>query len=166
MDNSGTTWEQARRRQIAAMRLTCKLLGHILADVSDERAREQRDGADGWSITEIVCHLRDFDEFFYGRAVMMQGQERPQLPAYDHEALAIERAYQQETLAEAYGALKRSRGRFVDFFAALTPPQWERAGIHPEQGPFTMTDALMQVSAHDLDHLEQITRVLAGGRAD
>ena len=33
--------------------------------------------------------------------------------------------------------------------------------MHPERDSFCMTDALMQVSAHDLDHLEQITRVLS-----
>ncbi len=162
MDDFQTTWETVRKRQIAAMGATCAVLGHILAGLSDQRARALRDGADGWSITEIVCHLRDFDEFFYNRALMMLEQESPYLPSYDHEALAIERAYQQETLADAYIALSQSRRRFVDFFRALTPQQWARAGIHPERGPFSMTDALMQVSAHDLDHLEQITRVLAG----
>jgi len=94
---------------------------------------------------------------------MMQAQMQPQLPAYDHEAMAIDRAYQQEDLAEAYSALKASRGRFIAFFAGLTPEQWERAGVHPERDSFTMTDAAMQVGLHDLDHLEQITRVLAKG---
>jgi len=57
--------------------------------------------------------------------------------------------------------LRASRARFIAFFQSLSGEQWARAGIHPEKGDFTMTDALMQVSSHDLVHLEQIARILA-----
>lgn len=163
MTGMRTSWQQVRERHIGAMRLSCDILGHILQGITNERARALRDGPEGWSIIEIVCHLRDFDEIFYRRAQMMQAQAQPQLPAYDHEAMAIERAYQQEEMADALHALKRSRERFISFLAALTPEQWERDGVHPERDSFTMTDAAMQVGLHDLDHLEQITRVLAQG---
>ncbi len=156
-----TTWRQVRERQIGAMRLSCKILGHILRDVSDEQARALRDGADGWSIIEIVCHLRDFDQIFYQRAQMMQQKDQPQLPAYDHEAMALDRAYRKEDLVDAFNALKASRQQFIAFFESLTPEQWQRDGVHPERESFTMTDAVMQVGLHDLDHLEQITRVLS-----
>jgi hypothetical protein len=163
MSEGRTTWQQARERQITAMRLTCEILGHILRNISNDKARDMRDGPDGWSVIEIVCHLRDFDEIFQNRALMMLEQDHPRLPAYDHEAMAIERAYQSESLEHAYDALKNSRQRFLEFFETLTPEQWARGGLHPERGSFSMTDALMQVSAHDLDHLEQITRVLRKG---
>lgn len=161
MSEFGTTWSQARERQISSMRLGCAILGHILRNISADDARGLRDGPDGWSVIEIVCHLRDFDEIFYNRAVMMLEQDHPRLPAFDHEAMAIERNYQADSLVDAYGALQDSRARFAAFFEALTPAQWARSGVHPERDSFSMTDALMQVNAHDLDHLEQITRVVA-----
>lgn len=163
MGEGGTTWQQVRKRQIAAMRLTCEILGHTLRNVSGEQARTLQDGPDGWSIVEIVCHLRDFDEIFHSRARMMLEQDHPQLPAFDHEAMALARDYQAQSLEEAYGAFRASRAEFAGFFETLTPEQWARGGVHPERDSFSMTDALMQVSAHDLDHLEQITRVLRGG---
>ena len=156
--------KQARQRHLWQARVTCEILGHILQNVSAAQAREWRDGPEGWSIVEIVCHLRDFDEIFYRRARMMLEQDYPKLPAYDHEAMAIERAYQRQAAATAYDELKASRRRFVDFFKSLTDEAWRRGGIHPERGDFAMTDALMQVVLHDIDHLEQITRVMAAGR--
>lgn len=153
--------QQVRKRQIAAMGMTCKILGHILDNVSESEAHDLRDGADGWSVVEIVCHLRDFDAVFHGRAEMMRREDHPQLPAYDHEAMAIERAYQSEQVSDAFAALNDSRQGFIDFFRGLSADEWERAGVHPERGEFSMTDAVMQVVLHDLDHLEQITRALA-----
>lgn len=153
--------KSVRQRQIATMRLTCDTLGHVIGPLSAEQARELRDGPQGWSIVEIVCHLRDFDEIFYQRALMMLNEEQPKLPAYDHEAMAIERGYQEQDFNEAYLTLRRSRRRFCDFFASLSPQQWQSGGHHPERDSFDMTDAAMQVGLHDLDHLEQITRVLA-----
>ena len=155
-----TSLQQVRERHVSAMRLTCQILGHILKNIGEEQAHALRDGPEGWSIVEIVCHLRDFDEIFYQRAQMICRQNHPQLPAYDHEAMAIERAYQQDEVAYAYYELKQSRERFIAFFESLTNAQWERSGVHPERDSFTMTDAVMQVSMHDIDHLEQITRVL------
>lgn len=162
MSTGTTSLGQIRERHIGAMRLTCKVLDHILRGVSEEQAHELRDGPAGWSIVEIVCHLRDFDQIFRSRAQMMLSEDHPRLPAYDHEAMALERAYQQEQLSSALDQLNVSRRESIAFFASLTPDQWERAGVHPERDSFTMTDAVMQVGLHDLDHLEQITRVLAG----
>ena len=151
---------RARERHIAAMSLTCEILGHILKNISQEQAQDLRDGPLGWSIVEIVCHLRDYNVIFRQRGELMCREDYPRLPAYDHEALAIERAYQDEAVAYAYYELKATRERLVAFFNSLTDEQWRRGGIHPESGDFGMTDALLQVVFHDLDHLEQITRVL------
>ena len=161
MNEAATSLTHLRRSQLAAMRLTCEVLGHIVGNISEADAHEKRDGEDGWSIVEIVCHLRDFDAIFHSRARMMLQEDDPLLPAYDHEAMAIDGDYQSESVAMAYEDLQLSRAAFIAFFKALSDEQWARAGVHPERGPFTMTDALMQVPAHDLDHLEQITRVLA-----
>ena len=154
-----------RKSHIHLMKKTCDILGHILHDVSQSAATTYRDcsdpdGREGWTVVEVVCHLRDFDGFFYHRAQMMLAQDTPALPAYDHEALAIEGNYNAQSLVEAYNALRESRQKFVAFFADLSDEQWERAGIHPETGHFTMTNAVMQVGLHDTSHIEQITRIL------
>jgi hypothetical protein len=94
---------------------------------------------------------------------MMLEQDNPNLPAYDHEKLAVERHYNGGNLQQAYAELLASRQMTTDFFKQLTAEQWERAGIHPERGHFTMLDAAIQVGLHDIDHLEQITRILREG---
>lgn len=159
-----STLVDIRRRHVKLMQNTVTILGHILGGVRQTQAetlRDEQDGPKGWSILEIVCHLRDFDEFFAHRARMIVEQDHPILPAYDHEMLAIERDYNHQKLADAYWSLAQSREKFVVFFKQLTDEQWERTGIHPERGEFSVIDAAIQVGHHDCVHIEQITRILA-----
>jgi hypothetical protein len=153
---------KVRMAHVRMMETTARTLGHLLAPVSQEQATTLRDGPNGWTTVEVVCHLRDFDGFFRGRAEMMLAEETPQLPAYDHEALAIERNYNADQLTEVYEALLQSRAATRALFANLTPEQWARGGIHPENGPFSLTDAAMQVGMHDLTHIEQVVKILTG----
>jgi uncharacterized damage-inducible protein DinB len=150
-----------RKRHIALMEKTIDILANITQSVTQEQATTLRDHDNGWTILEVMCHLRDFDNIFYERARLITEQEYPMLPGYDQEALAAEREYNKQNLAQVYAELKQARQRFAEFFTTLPDPDWERAGMHPEEGHFTMTDAVMQVSRHDITHIEQITRILA-----
>jgi hypothetical protein len=149
-----------RRRHIWLMRTSAKTISHILQNLSKEAVTSLRDGEDGWTVLEILAHLRDFDGIFRHRAQMMLNQENPQLPAYDHVAMVKDGKYNQQNLAVVLAQYQASREETVSFFRNLSPEDWERSGIHPERGHFTLTDAAIQVGMHDNEHLEQLTRVL------
>jgi hypothetical protein len=154
-----------RERHLRLMQHTLAILGHVLEHISQETAitlRDQNDGPKGWTALEVLCHLRDYDQIFQQRTQMMLDQDYPQLPGYDHEALAIERRYNEQNLHWVLTDLQASRKRVVEFFQSLPSTQWERAGVHPERGHFSMTDACIQVGTHDALHIEQITRILLG----
>lgn len=136
------------------------ILQGLLTNVDQRRAMEATDGPDGWSVVEVVCHLRDFDGFFQGRVELMLAEERPTLPAYDHERIALERDYRHDDLRRALAALVAHRSGFVRLLAGLRAEQWSRSGFHPEMGSITVLDAATQLLLHDIDHTEQITRCL------
>jgi hypothetical protein len=142
---------------------TVKILGFMLHGVSHATAttrRDPNDGAKGWTVLEVTCHLRDYDRIFRDRVCLMLAEAYPMLPGFDHERLAAERAYNKQDLSLVYAELAASRHKFAELFGSLNEEQWQRAGVHPERGRFTMCDALFQVGAHDAVHLEQITRIL------
>lgn len=153
--------EKVRQRHLTLMEQSCALLGHILSGVSPETATTLRDEPDGWTVLEVVCHLRDYDRIFQDRVVMMLEQDHPALPHFDHEALAVERHYNNQNLSQVYSDLRQSRAAFIELFARLNEAQWQRSGVHPERGHFTMLDAAVQVGTHEVNHLEQITRILS-----
>lgn len=147
-------------RFIADARRTPVILHALLHGVTPERAMSATDGPDGWSVVQVLCHLRDFEGFFRGRVELMLAQENPDLPGYDHEALAIERDYQHQDLRAVFADLLEQRRAFTALFETLTPEQFARGGVHPENGPITVFDALVQLTHHDLTHLDQIARCL------
>ena len=136
------------------------ILQGLLRDVDNEQARSATDGPDGWSVLQIVCHLRDFEGFFRGRAELALTQANPKLPAYDHEHIAIERDYQSQDLQNALATFIEERKRFLRLMQSLDDAQWARMGLHPELGWISVLDMAMQVTLHDIDHTEQITRCL------
>jgi uncharacterized damage-inducible protein DinB len=150
-----------RRKHITLMQRTLDTLGSVIQYITPEQASELTDGPDGWSVLEVLCHLRDFDEIFFRRARRILNEDYPSLAHYDHGALAEERRYREQDLTQVYVDLVKSRREFVEFFLDLTPEQWDRAGRHPEYGHYTLTDAVMQVGHHDANHIEQITRILS-----
>lgn len=152
---------RVRQTQLYLMDVTIQTLGHTVALLAPEVTTTLRDGPDGWTITEVLAHLRDFDGFFRGRAQLMLEQDNPALPSYDHEAIAIASRYNEQDFRTVYAEMVQSRQQTRTLFAALTTAQWERTGVHPEYGQFTLTDAVMQVGIHDALHIEQIGKILA-----
>lgn len=148
------------QRHLTLMHDSAETLGHILKNTTQEQATTLRDGPEGWTILEVVCHLRDADIIFRQRAEMMLVDDNPILPAFDHDQLVIEKAYNEGELAYAYDEFHNSREETIAVFSRITAAQRERLGQHPHKSGFTLTHAVMQVGHHDIDHIEQITRIL------
>lgn len=151
------------KRFVRSMGQTPVLLDAILGGVDQPRAMAATDPGDGdrgWSVVEVVCHLRDFDGFFRGRVESMLAEENPRLPAYDHVALARDRDYAHQDLRTAFAAWVAERRRFLTLLEGLTPAQWSRTRVHPEAGSMTILDAAVRAAHHDILHSEQIVRCL------
>jgi uncharacterized damage-inducible protein DinB len=133
----------------------------ILSPVSQADATTYRDGADGWTTLEIVRHLLDYEEIFYERFQVVLNEESPTFIGYDVDALAQERAYNQQQLAASVEELAAARERSLALFRSLSDEQWLREGVHPSYGRMNLQRILIQTAHHQMDHIEQITRVLA-----
>lgn len=156
-----TTLAALHTRTFNTLTLNLAILENIFRRVTAEQATMLRDGPNGWTPLEILCHLRDFDVIFRERGELMLAADNPVFPKYDADQLAADRAYNQQSVAAALAELKQNRQHLLAFFEPLTPEQWARTGLHPRLGPFTMTDVFTHIGWHDANHLEQLTRVLA-----
>ncbi len=53
------------------------------------------------------------------------------------------------------------RNRNLQMFARLTPEQWQCFGVHSERGKMTVEDLVRQMAGHDLNHIAQMTEIVA-----
>lgn len=138
------------------------ILDAVLAGVDQQRAAETTDGADGWSVLEVVCHMNDYEQIFFDRAKSMIETERPNFPPYDQNTRALDNDYAGQQLAEQLASFHARRAAFAAFAQALPAEVWQRTGIHPSYGEMNMIELVIKTTLHDVNHIEQILKALHG----
>jgi hypothetical protein len=128
------------------------VLARLTEGMNDDQLRAGH-GPEQWSIKELIFHLRDVDEVFLGRFQLMADEHNPFLPAFDQEAFARDRNYQDGNAAQALADFTTFRGRMVGL---LIEVDLDRPGRHEETGRITIAGAAEHLISHDLQHLKQI----------
>ena len=143
-----------------ALRAAAEVLEALLDGCTQEQATAARGGEEGWSVVEVVCHLRDAEEQALSRMRLMRDNTHPLIVAYDQERWARERNYTEASLPEALAAFTRFRAQHVTELAQLSPQEWEHPGQHEEQGTITISSHTLHIVSHDALHAAQIARRL------
>jgi uncharacterized damage-inducible protein DinB len=147
---------------VSSLKKSHLVFAATLGDVSQEQAQQLRDGPDGWTILEIVCHVRDYQEIFLERLRRMIEENSPILTPYDEaarQALVTDHRYAQQNLRAVFQDYVQTRDRFIEQVLALDEAQLERIGIHPMTGQIDPSVTIFHIVMHDIDHAEQIARV-------
>ena len=118
-----------------------------------------RPSDDAWSLKEIAAHLRDCEEHLLESLELIDCQETPRIPAFDGDALVLERDYRATDLYDVMERFAYLRHRTVNLLWSLTPEGWERNGLHPYLGPVSIARLAREQSEHDLEHLWQARRL-------
>ena len=138
------------------------LFGMTIGDVTQAEAQRLTDGPEGWSILEIVCHVRDYQEIWLERVQRMLQEDHPTLVAYDaaaREALIIQNQYAQQDLKLILEDYVQTRHKFIAIVAQLEDSQLLRTGLNPLSGDIDLRVTIFHTIMHDIDHAEQIGRV-------
>ena len=121
------------------------------------------EGGQTWSPYDVVGHLihgEKTDWIPRAEIILGPGPDRRFTP-FDRTAMLRESHDRTlEDLVEEFGELRRaSLDRLQGF--RLTEADLDRTGIHPEFGPVTLRQLLSTWVVHDLNHIVQISRVMA-----
>jgi hypothetical protein len=145
---------------LEALKATPEILSGLVAGKSADQVHNKRGGDEGWSVVEVLCHLRDAEEISIQRMEAMRDQDNPSITSYDQEALAREHNYQKTELLPALAGFTAYRERLLAVLSSLTPEQWERTGRHTEIGQITIFAYAIHKASHDAIHCAQIARQL------
>jgi DinB family protein len=120
-------------------------------------------GPKSWAPNEVVCHLRDNEEWFLERMRMIVAMDLPRFVATNPDRWADERQYLTNDAVVAVAAFTRRRRETLEFLRPLAPEAWARAGLHADsRGRRTIDEFLSVMAWHDDNHLDQLRRALLG----
>lgn len=134
------------------------VLDALLAGINDDEAR-WKPPSGAWSILEIICHLVDEEREDFGARLRSTVEDPARTwPPIDPERWALERRYNERTLAEQVALLRDARRGTLSWLPALASSDWSRTHNHPKFGPISAGDLLAAWAAHDLLHIRQLTK--------
>ena len=126
------------------------------------------EGGETWSPFDVIGHLihgERTDWLPRAKLIMAHGDRRP-FETFDRFAqFADSEGRTLAGLLDEFAALRRENLRELAAMR-LSDADLDRPGRHPELGPVTLRQLLATWVAHDLDHVMQISRVLAKQYSD
>ncbi len=145
---------------LATLRVTPAALSSFIKKLPSERwASRPRPGE--WSLTEIMCHLRDVEsEVNLPRFQKMITETNPFLPGMDTDPWAESRGYARQDGASAFEAFTRARLELLRLLDSMKPSDWQRIARHAIFGPTHLKELVSIAAGHDRLHIQQIYQVI------
>jgi hypothetical protein len=127
-----------------------------------------KEGEGTWSAFDIVAHLIHAERENWiprARVILNHGESRP-FPPFDREGNFSES--KRKTLEELLDEFTEARAESLRALSDmnLQRAELEKRGCHPSFGTVTLSQLLATWAAHDLNHLHQISRVMANQYRD
>ncbi|HMG89046.1 MAG TPA: DinB family protein [Chryseolinea sp.] len=148
-------------RSLEILSSTPAVLEQLLSDLSDDWLYSN-EGENTWSPHTVVGHL------IYGDETNWIARARKILSDVDNRFEPFNRQaqfdlYNDRTIRELltkFAAVRKNSLKELSSIE-LNEKTLSRKGIHPEFGEVTLSQLLSTWTVHDLDHINQISRVLA-----
>lgn len=121
------------------------------------------EGPETWSAFDIVGHLAHGEETDWvsrARIILEHGESRPFEPFDRFAQFESYAGWSLEALLERFAELRAANLETVRGWR-LTDEQLDLRGRHPALGTVTLRQLLATWTVHDLNHLAQISRVMA-----
>lgn len=114
-----------------------------------------------WSVAEIVAHLADTEIVGGFRMRFILGAPGTPIQGFDQDAWVVALHYDKRDPRKALDQFRVLREANLAMLKLLSPEQWKHHGIHSERGPESIETIVKMFAGHDINHIEQIERILA-----
>lgn len=144
-------------QQLATM--AANVRGSLADDDVDWKWRPR---ADEWSLTEVICHLRDVEsEIHQVRFRALIATDNAFVSGAAPDEWASVRDYQRQDGPTSLAHFLNARHQTITLLEKLPPEMWLRQGRHAFFGPTSMHELLFLVNKHDEIHWNQIKTLIA-----
>ena len=152
---------------VQVLRRTPAALGALLSGLDDEWLGAD-EGPDTFTPRDVIGHLilgEETDWIPRLRIILESGERRPFTP---FDRFGFKQKYGHlpiDELLRLFADLREDNLRQLEALR-LTPAQMELRGTHPELGTVTLAQLVATWVGHDLTHVSQVVRVMAGRYRD
>jgi len=109
-----------------------------------------------WSALQIVCHIADFELVYADRMKRVVAEDKPTMFGGDPDVFAEKLAYRQRHVDEELDVITAVRRQTARFLRTLPASDFERTGIHSEDGALTLQRLLERIAGHIPHHVKFI----------
>ncbi len=147
------------KQPLAVQAATPKKLERLIKGVPTSKLRK-RPAHDKWSVSEIVAHLADAEIVGGFRMRLILGAPGTPIAAFDQDSWVTSGHYEKRDPRKSVEQFRVSREANLALLKSLTPEQWKHYGMHSERGQETIEHIVRMFAGHDINHLQQIERIL------
>jgi hypothetical protein len=122
----------------------------------------RRPAPDKWSVAEIVAHLADAELAISWRIRQILSNNAVPIQAYDQAVWAKTFDYARRDPRQSLANFRTLREANVALLKSVPRKLWDNYGVHEERGNESVSHVVRMVAGHDLNHLQQIQRILKG----
>jgi DinB family protein len=147
------------KKPLAVQAATAKKLEHLIKGVPTAKLRK-RPAPDKWSVGEILAHLADAEIVGGFRMRLILGAPGTPVAAFDQDSWVISGHYAKRDPRKSLAQFRVVREANLALLKSLTPEQWKHHGVHAERGVETIEHIARMYAGHDINHTQQIERIL------
>lgn len=149
------------------LRTTVPRLAELTEGVAPARLHTAPD--DGWSVNDVLAHLRACHDVLGGSVLRILREEHPAWKGMNPRAWIKQTDYPQWEFGSAFGAFRAQRAELLEVLEQLAPDDWERTA--------TVTGMIGDVyerparyyagwmARHEHGHVKHLARILKTVRA-
>lgn len=138
---------------------TPKKLTRLIKDIPAAKLRK-RPAPEKWSVAEILAHLADVEIVIGWRMRSILGDPGTAVQAYDQNAWLRAGHYGKRDPRKSIELQRAVREANLALLKTLSPEQWKQFGQHAERGRESIEHIVRMVAGHDINHIQQIERIL------
>jgi uncharacterized damage-inducible protein DinB len=149
-------------KSIEILERTPTVLETMLQNISADWT-ENNEGGETWRVFDVLGHLVHGEKTDWMARLEIILSDAPDKTFESFDRFAQFEESKGKTLSQLLDEFKRLRQKNIEVLRSknLTDKNLEETGVHPIFGEVTLAQLLATWTVHDLDHIAQVSRIMA-----
>jgi hypothetical protein len=148
---------------LRVQRETPKKLAALIKGI-DKRRLAKRPAPGKWSIAEIIAHMADTEIVAGWRLRQILSTNGVAIHGFDQNSWAATFKYGRQDTRQSLETFRVLREYNLAMLKSVPKALWENHGMHQERGKETARHVLRMFAGHDVNHVQQVERIVKEGR--